>query len=125
MFFQDRLYEGTSQFDPNMDPKLREQLKPTCPEGITANNFTFLDQNPESSNIVDNSFFDQILKQRGILPIDQALARDRLTRRFVLQFAQNPALFNAKLVSSMIKLQAVDVLTGDEGEIRKVCSRVN
>ncbi|XP_010694980.2 vegetative cell wall protein gp1 [Beta vulgaris subsp. vulgaris] len=125
VFFQDRLYESTSQFDPNMDPKLREQLKPTCPEGITANNFTFLDQNPESSNIVDNSFFDQILKQRGILPIDQALARDRLTRRFVLQFAQNPALFNAKLVSSMIKLQAVDVLTGDEGEIRKVCSRVN
>lgn len=108
-----------------MDPNLRRQLMPTCPQGPIANNFTFLDQNPQSSNIFDNSFYDQILKRRGILKIDQELARDPQTRGFVLQFARNPALFNTKFVSAMIKLQALDVLLGDEGQIRKVCSKVN
>lgn len=108
-----------------MDPSLRRQLIPTCPQGSTSNNLTSLDQNPESSNIFDNSFYDQILKQRGILPIDQALARDSNTRGFVQQFATNGALFNSKLVDAMIKLQALDVLTGDQGQIRKVCSKFN
>ncbi|XP_021728029.1 peroxidase 57-like [Chenopodium quinoa] len=124
-FFQDRLYQGTTQFDPIMDPTLRQQLMPTCPKGITANNSTFLDQNPRSSNIVDNSFFNQIQKQRGILPIDQALARDPKTIPFVQQFAQSASLFNTKLANAMVKLQALDVLTGNQGEIRKTCSRFN
>ncbi|XP_021728240.1 peroxidase 57-like [Chenopodium quinoa] len=124
-FFQDRLYEGTSRFDPLMDPDLRQQLMPTCPKGTTSNNSTFLDQNPQSSNIVDNSFFDQILEQRGILPIDQALARDPKTTLFVQQFAQSASLFNSKLASAMVKMQALDVLTGSQGEIRKTCSSFN
>ncbi|KAL2944311.1 Peroxidase 57 [Bienertia sinuspersici] len=125
VFFQDRLYEGTSQFDPNMDPNLRRQLIPTCPKDTRSNNFTFLDQNPQSSDIFDNSFFDQILKQRGILPIDQALANDPQTRGFVLQFARNADLFNDRLATVMVKLQALEVLTGNQGEIRRVCSKVN
>uniref|UniRef100_A0A803LVC5 Peroxidase n=2 Tax=Chenopodium quinoa TaxID=63459 RepID=A0A803LVC5_CHEQI len=124
-FFQDRLYEGTSQFDPNMDSNLREQLSGTCPQGTNSDNFTFLDQNPLSSSKFDNSFLDQLLNGRGILPIDQALSRDSQTSSFVLQYAQNPALFNAKFASVMIKLQALDVLLGDQGQIRKVCSKVN
>uniref|UniRef100_A0A803KVE8 Peroxidase n=1 Tax=Chenopodium quinoa TaxID=63459 RepID=A0A803KVE8_CHEQI len=124
-FFQDRLYQGTTQFDPIMDPTLRKQLMPICPKGTTANNSTFLDQNSQSSNIVDNSFFVQILEQRGILPIDQSLARDPKTVSFVKQFAQSASLFNSKLASAMVKLQALDVLTGSQGEIRKTCNRFN
>uniref|UniRef100_A0A803KV71 Peroxidase n=1 Tax=Chenopodium quinoa TaxID=63459 RepID=A0A803KV71_CHEQI len=124
-FFEDRLYQDTNQFDPNMDSTLRTQLKPVCPKGMGSNNVTFLDQNPSSSNIVDNSFFDQIVKQRGILPIDQALARDRQTKDFVQQLAQNPNAFATKLASAMVKLQALDVLTGNQGQIRKVCSKFN
>ncbi|XP_021773973.1 peroxidase 57-like [Chenopodium quinoa] len=125
IFFQDRLYQGTSEFDPKMDPNLRRQLIPTCPQGTNSNNFTFLDQNSQSSNNFDNSFFDQILKQRGILEIDQELARDPRTRGFVLRFARNAALFSAKLVSVMVKMQALDVHLGDQGQIRKVCSKVD
>ncbi|XP_021754932.1 proline-rich extensin-like protein EPR1 [Chenopodium quinoa] len=125
IFFQDRLYQGTSEFDPKMDPNLRRQLIPTCPQGTNSNNFTFLDQNSQSSNKFDNSFFDQILKQRGILEIDQELARDPRTRDFVLRFARNAALFNTKFASVMVKMQALDVLLGDQGQIRKVCSKVN
>ncbi|KNA14471.1 hypothetical protein SOVF_107260 [Spinacia oleracea] len=124
-FFQDRLYEDANQFDPNMDADLRRQLSLTCPKGTTADNFAFLDQNTQSSNIFDNSFFDQILKGRGILPIDQELARDPQTSAFVLQFARNPNLFNAKFANAMVKLQSLGIHTSDHGEIRKVCSQIN
>ncbi|XP_021860242.2 peroxidase 57 [Spinacia oleracea] len=124
-FFEDRLYQGSSQFDENMDKDLREELKPVCPQNAGSDNFTFLDQNSESSNIVDNSFFQQIVKQRGILPIDQALANDPQTSGFVQQLAVNPNMFATRLTTVMVKLQALDVLTGNQGQIRKVCSKFN
>ncbi|XP_057528631.1 peroxidase 57-like [Amaranthus tricolor] len=125
VFFEDRLYEGKSLFDPEMNSTLKEELKQVCPQNKGSDNFTFLDQNPISSNLVDNSFFEQIVKNRGILPIDQALARDPQTKDFVNQLAQNPNLFPTLLVDAMIKLQALDVLTGDQGQIRNVCSKFN
>lgn len=123
--FQDRLYPDTNQFDPSMDPNLREQLKITCPQGGTSNNFTLLNQNPQFSNKVDNTFYTQILEQRGILSIDQALANDPLTHDAVVRLSLNATLFNVTLANAMVKLQAVDVLTGDQGEIRNVCSKFN
>lgn len=108
-----------------MDQNLHQQLMPTCPRGTTSNNFTFLDQNPQSSNKLDNSFFVQILNQRGILPIDQALARDPQTSAIVKQLARSATLFNTKLASAMVKLQALDVLIGNQGQIRKTCSSFN
>ncbi|XP_021765150.1 peroxidase 57-like [Chenopodium quinoa] len=123
--FEDRLYSGTSQFDPTMDPTLREQLSETCPQGQFSNNFALLNQNPQHSGKVDNTFYNQILKQRGILSIDQALANDPLTKATVVQLSLNATLFNVALANAMVKLQAVDVLTGDQGEIRNVCSKFN
>uniref|UniRef100_A0A803MXT0 peroxidase n=1 Tax=Chenopodium quinoa TaxID=63459 RepID=A0A803MXT0_CHEQI len=123
--FEDRLYSGTSQFDPTMDPTLREQLSETCPQGQFSNNFALLNQNPQHSGNVDNTFYDQILKQRGILSIDQALANDPLTKATVVQLSLNATLFNVALANAMVKLQAVDVLTGNQGEIRNVCSKFN
>ena len=124
-FFRDRLYNDTDQFDPNMDPNLRKNLMLTCPRGSASNNVAFLDQNPQSSNKVDNSFFGQIMRNRGILPIDQALARDPNTMAIVNQLSLDANIFNTKLADAMIKLQALDVLTGNQGEIRKVCSKFN
>ncbi|KAK9750544.1 hypothetical protein RND81_02G204100 [Saponaria officinalis] len=121
MFFEDRLYPGTG----DMDPTLRNQLITVCPKDMNSNNFTNLDQNPPSSNKVDNSFFDQINKKRGVLHIDQDLASNSLTKRFVTQFAQNQVLSNSILASSMLKLQALDVLTGNQGEIRQNCRIFN
>ena len=125
-FFQDRLYNDNDQFDPNMDPNLRKQLMLACPRGSsTSNSVAFLDQNPQSSNKVDSSFFGQIKRNRGILPIDQDLARDPNTSAIVDQLSLDANIFNSKLASAMIKLQALDVLTGTQGEIRKVCSKFN
>ncbi|XP_074293968.1 peroxidase 57-like [Silene latifolia] len=126
VFFKDRLYPGTSLFDPFMDPELRNHLMSTCPQNTLVNsNFTLLDQNPQRLNTVDNSYFNQIINRRGVLPIDQELARDPTTQGFVQQLSLNATLFNIELANAMVKLQALDVLTGDQGEVRKVCRSVN
>ena len=122
-FFQDRLYSNTKQFDPNMDKNLRQQLMLTCPpNGAKPDNVAFLDQNASSWYKLDPSFYNQISRNRGILPIDQALARDSRTSFFVKQLS-DANVFNTKFANAMIKLQALDVLTGNQGQIRKVCSK--
>ncbi len=124
--FQDRLYnfKNTGQPDPTMDPKLVENLKSRCPQNTTSNNFANLDQNPLSSLIVDKSYYGQILAHRGILQIDQELALDPLTQATVTTIA-NGYDFNTKFGQAMVKLGAVQVLTGTQGEIRKSCRAIN
>ncbi|KAI3915286.1 hypothetical protein MKX01_035545 [Papaver californicum] len=106
-FFQNRLwnFDNTGSADPSMHPALVETLKLQCPEGSNGETFTVdLDQNPSSSNTVDNSFYQEIHSSRGILEIDQKLALD-------------PSTTNA--------LGGVGVLTGTDGQIRLRCNAVN
>ncbi|KAM7502298.1 hypothetical protein LguiB_001202 [Lonicera macranthoides] len=124
--FQDRLYnfQGTGKADPTMDLSLLKTLKSKCPQNSTFDNTANLDQNPFSSSIVDNSYYKQILKNRGILQIDQTLALDQSTKPIVTYIA-NGFDFNTKFGQAMVKLGAVQVLTGSQGEIRKSCRATN
>lgn len=50
---------------------------------------------------------------------------DQRTKGLVNSFANDQNLFFNKFVSAMIKLSQLDVLTGDQGEIRDKCNVVN
>ncbi|KAK9734564.1 hypothetical protein RND81_04G148700 [Saponaria officinalis] len=125
--FQNRLYYGNTEYDPLMDNSLRQKLLYTCPQYQNSTNVAFLDQSVDYTfkDEYDNYYFQQILNQRGVLPIDQAIARDPSTVGTVVKFANSLSTFNAKLADALLKLQAVDVLTGYNGNIRKVCSKFN
>ncbi|KAK2980193.1 hypothetical protein RJ640_007283 [Escallonia rubra] len=124
--FENRLYnfQGTGNPDPTMDPFLVNKLRSKCPQNATFDNTADLDQNPFSSLIVDNSFYRQILLRRGILQIDQELALDPVTKASVTAIA-SAYDFSTNFGQAMIKLGAVQVLTGTQGEIRKSCRAVN
>ncbi|XP_040991202.1 peroxidase 60 [Juglans microcarpa x Juglans regia] len=127
-FFQDRLYnfQNTGRPDPTMDRELVRSLRSRCPQKSTGYNIVSLDQNFLSSFIVDNSFYQQILRKRGVLQIDQRLALDPRTRDIVTTIASGRASdFGSKFGEAMIKMGAIQVLTGTEGEIRKSCSVIN
>ncbi|KAL2944308.1 Peroxidase 60 [Bienertia sinuspersici] len=124
-FIQDRIYDGTSQFDPEMDTNLRLRLRQVCPRGPPADNSILLNQDPSNNNTLNNGFYGQLINNRGVLHLDQLLSRDPSTANIVSELAQNSTLFNIRTAQVMIKLQAVEVLTGDEGEIRNVCGRFN
>ncbi|KAF2598594.1 hypothetical protein F2Q68_00008638 [Brassica cretica] len=49
----------------------------------------------------------------------------RQTRGVVARYANNNAFFKRQFVRAMIKMGAVDVLTGRAGEIRRNCRRFN
>ncbi|XP_072963671.1 peroxidase 57-like [Typha angustifolia] len=125
-FVSNRLYNfnGSGKQDPNMNVALVNALKQRCPLRSTSNNAINLDQNPFSALRVDNSYYKQLLLNKGILSIDQALTLNWSTRWIVQLFANSnlfPSLFNQALV----KLGSVQVLTGTQGQIRKSCRAVN
>ncbi|KAI7982230.1 Peroxidase 60, partial [Camellia lanceoleosa] len=124
--FKDRLYDfqNSGMPDRTMDPMLLNILRSRCPQNATTDSTVNLDQNPKSALVVDNSFYQQILLQRGILQIDQELALDPQTKGSVI-YAARGLDFQTKFAQAMVKLGAVQVLTGTQGEIRTSCRVVN
>ncbi|XP_022731313.1 peroxidase 60 [Durio zibethinus] len=126
LLFQDRLYnfQNSGKPDPTMDLMLLKQLRFICPQNSTRNTPVSLDQNLLSTFIVDNSFYKQIIGKRGVLQIDQELALDPLTKDTVFSLATCNG-FPVRFGQAMVKMGAVDVLTGSQGEIRKSCNVTN
>ncbi|KAL7202254.1 hypothetical protein ACSBR1_033849 [Camellia fascicularis] len=125
--FEDRLYnfQNSGKPDPTMNPVLLEMLKSRCLQNETVDNTADLDENPVSAYVVDNSYYRQILLGRGILQIDQELALDPRTTGTVKYAAVMGFDFQIKFALAMVKLGAVQVLTGTQGEIRTSCGVVN
>ncbi|KAI3915293.1 hypothetical protein MKX01_035552 [Papaver californicum] len=128
-FFRNRLWNfgGTGSADPSMDPALVETLKSQCPAESTNDNSVVvnLDQNPSSSDVVDNSFYQQIRSNRGILEIDQKLALDPSTTDTVATMATDGNGFLSLFGKSMVKMGGIGILTGTDGQIRLQCNSVN
>ncbi|KAK7290686.1 hypothetical protein RIF29_05282 [Crotalaria pallida] len=124
-FFFGRLSSFRGQVDPTMDPALDAKLVKLCnttsSSGVEPS--AFLDQN--TSFTFDNVFYKQILLKKGILQIDQQLAIDKSTRGFVSGFASNGDKFQKSFADAMIKLGKIEVLVGNDGEIRKNCRVFN
>ncbi|KAJ4951538.1 hypothetical protein NE237_028370 [Protea cynaroides] len=119
--FQDRLYNfsGTGMADPTMNSALVNSLKSTCPQNSNVDNTTSLDQG--TAFTIDNSYFNQIMENNGILGIDQEINLDTTTNTTVASFAADNNLFNAQFAAAMFKLGAVNVLLPPSGEIRLSC----
>ncbi|KAD4384306.1 hypothetical protein E3N88_24474 [Mikania micrantha] len=124
--FKDRLYnfQNTGKPDPTMDVGLLTWLRLTCAKNATVDRTANLDQNLFSSAIVDKSYYTQIMLHRGVLQIDQELALDSLSKNTVAAIAHSFD-FNAKFGQAMVKMGAIQVLTGTQGQIRKSCRAVN
>ena len=125
--FKDRLYnfQNTGRPDPSMDSSLLQKLRSKCPQNTASSETANLDQNVLSAFVVDNSYYRQIKAGRGVIQIDQELAYDPITQSTVTAIAINSYSFSEKFGQAMVKLGAVGVLTGTQGEIRKSCGAVN
>lgn len=108
-----------------MDPGLVSSLIKKCgaQSAPTKSPTAFLDQN--TSFVVDNQYYNQILKKKGILQIDQELALDQSSAPIVAKMAANERASRQSFAKAMIKLGRIDVLVGNAGEIRKNCRVFN
>ncbi|CAN0908251.1 Type I inositol polyphosphate 5-phosphatase 2 [Linum grandiflorum] len=75
----------------------------------------------------DNKYYLNILQGRGLLGSDDVLVSEKNTSltSLVWAYASNEELFFRDFAKSMIKMGNNNVLTGNQGEIRKNCRVVN
>ncbi|KAH7278051.1 hypothetical protein KP509_38G021800 [Ceratopteris richardii] len=78
-----------------------------------------------TQNLFDNSYFQNVLSKVAIFHTDAALTNASDTLQLVQLYAQNQPLFFQQFSQSMIKMSQLNILTGQQGEIRKKCTTPN
>jgi len=129
-FFSYRLYNFTTtgNSDPTIDQNFLGQLKTLCPNIGDGLRRVSLDK--DSPAKFDVSFFKNVRDGNAVLESDQRLWGDSNTQSIVQSYAGNirgllGIRFDYEFRKAMVKLGGVEVKTGSQGEIRKVCSKVN
>ncbi|XWS13074.1 hypothetical protein CRYUN_Cryun36dG0006300 [Craigia yunnanensis] len=115
--FRNRTYNAT-----NIDPGFAKQRQATCPRIGGNTNLAPLDPTPA---LFDTAYFNNLVKQRGLLISDQALFNGGLTDNLVKTYSLYPEAFSYDFAKSMIKMGNIKPLTGNQGQIRVNCRMVN
>ncbi|GJN10565.1 hypothetical protein PR202_ga28670 [Eleusine coracana subsp. coracana] len=128
--FSDRLYNFTganndADVDPALDAAYLARLKSRCRS--LADNVTLNEMDPGSFLSFDAGYYRLVAKRRGLFHSDSQLLANPVTRAYVQRQATGRFVheFFNDFAQSMVKMSSVDVLTGDQGEIRKKCYLVN
>ncbi|RLN12583.1 peroxidase 16-like [Panicum miliaceum] len=123
--FVRRLYpfKGGAGAGPPMNLYFLRQMRQTCPLNYSPSAFAMLDA--VSPRKFDNGYYQTLQQMKGLLASDQVLFADRRSRATVNYFAANQTAFFDAFVAAMTKLGRVGVKTGSDGEIRRVCTKVN
>jgi len=74
---------------------------------------------------MDSHFYKQLLKKRALIESDQNMALDPRTSSVMKTLADDQEGWFGKFIKTIIKLGEIEVLTGDQGEIRKQCRAFN
>ncbi|MCL7050401.1 hypothetical protein MKW94_019833 [Papaver nudicaule] len=116
--FRDHLYNGT-----NVEVTVANDRKSKCPSAGGDDNLANMDH--QSPNRFGNNYYQALIKRRGLLHSDQELFNGGSTDDFVKTYSENSQAFFADFANAMIKLGNLNTLTGNKGEIRKNCRKIN
>ncbi|KOM53990.1 hypothetical protein LR48_Vigan09g264900 [Vigna angularis] len=128
-FFSNRLYNFTANGpDPSIDPSFISQLQSLCPQNGDGSKRVALDTGSQTA--FDLSYYNNLRRGRGILQSDQALWNDASTQKIVQGYlglirGLLGLKFNVEFGKSMVKMGNIELKTGTDGEIRKICSAIN
>lgn len=123
--FTNRLYgySSSTPTDPAYNSDYADQLKEACPRNVGPTIAVNMD--PVSPITFDNLYYSNLVSGLGLFTSDQVLYTDTTTQPFVTKFANNQKAFFDAFVAAMIRLGRLGVKTGNQGEIRKVCTAFN
>ncbi|XP_065851627.1 peroxidase 11 [Euphorbia lathyris] len=105
-----------------------KELRSTCPAaGGGDNNVSAMDY--ATPNLFDNSYYQILLREEGLLNSDQELYSSMLaiqTKKLVVKYAHDPIAFFEQFSESMVRLGNItNADTFVNGEVRKNCRFVN
>ncbi|KAG6427409.1 hypothetical protein SASPL_111653 [Salvia splendens] len=112
--------------DPTLDPDYAEYLKKRCPSPNPDPKAVLYSRNDrETPMVLDNMYYNNIIKHKGLLVVDQQLVSDPNTYPFVQKMAADNGYFHDQFAKALLILSENNPVSGDEGEIRKDCRFVN
>lgn len=130
IFFRYRLYNftATGNSDPTLSQSSLAQLQALCPKDGDGSKRVALDIGSQMK--FDASFFKNVRDGNAVLESDQRLSGDATTRNIMQNYAGSIRgllgfRFDFEFPKAMVKMSSIEVKTGAEGEIRKVCSKIN
>ncbi|MBA0610149.1 hypothetical protein Godav_011033 [Gossypium davidsonii] len=129
--FSNRLYSfnATHAQDPSLDPNYAAFLKTKCPPPTSAagagGDRTTVPLESITPDLLDNKYYIELTRRRGLLTSDQTLMDSSLTSELVLNNVRRGEAWAKKFGKAMVHMGSLDVLTGEQGEIRRNCSLAN
>ncbi|KAL0709220.1 hypothetical protein Bca4012_016198 [Brassica carinata] len=119
--YRERIYN-----DAKIDRAFAISRQRTCPiiSGSGDGNLSPLDS--LSPLVFDNSYFRNLVSQRGLLHSDQELFNGGSTDSIVREYSQNLLSFRSDFAAAMVKMSLLNPLTGGDGVVRTPsCGRIN
>ncbi|CAH8364499.1 unnamed protein product [Eruca vesicaria subsp. sativa] len=124
--FRMRLYNhsGNSDLDQTLNKNYASVLQQGCPSSGGDQNLFALDY--VTPNKFDNQYFKNLMTFKGLLSSDEVLyTKSQDSQKLVKLYGANEELFFQQFAKSMVKMGNISPLTGTNGEIRRICRRVN
>ncbi|KAL5218202.1 hypothetical protein ABZP36_018886 [Zizania latifolia] len=100
-------------------------LRRRCPANPTTAHDPTVNQDPITPNAFDNQYYHNILAHKVLFTSDAALLTSPETAKMVVDNANIPGWWEDRFKKAFVKMAAMDVKTGYQGEIRKNCRVVN
>ncbi|XP_004308969.1 PREDICTED: peroxidase P7-like [Fragaria vesca subsp. vesca] len=116
--FRKRIYNES-----NIDKDFAEQRRAECPR--TSGNTNLAPIDGETPYVFDNSYYKNLVKNKGLLHSDQQLFSGGRTDALVKTYSVSQESFFMDFVSAMLKMGSINPLIGPAGEVRILCRRIN
>ncbi|KAK4265502.1 hypothetical protein QN277_026550 [Acacia crassicarpa] len=116
-------FSPTNRIDPSLNLQYAFQLRNMCP--LKVDPTIAINMDPVTPRTFDNQYFKNLQNGMGLFSSDQVLFTDQRSRATVNLFASSEDAFNSAFISAITNLGRVGVKTGNQGEIRVDCTRVN
>jgi len=122
-FVTPRLYPTV---DTTMNATFAQGLKAVCPPPSQGGGGTVLNNNRVTDpNKLSNQYYSNLATGQVMFTSDQTLTSSNTTNKMVQDNAANPIAWMARFAGAMVKMGGIQVLTGTQGEIRRVCGATN
>ncbi|KAG6547466.1 hypothetical protein Mapa_010914 [Marchantia paleacea] len=118
-------FSATVQTDPALSPAYAAKLKALCPIDQPQSQTEVELDASMGGNFFDSNYYDNVLNGETAFISDSALLTNPSAAALVRalgRFSTNP--FFEKFGLAMVKMGFINVKTGSEGVIRKICSKV-
>uniref|UniRef100_A0ACD5YLC2 Uncharacterized protein n=1 Tax=Avena sativa TaxID=4498 RepID=A0ACD5YLC2_AVESA len=109
----------------DINAALASVLRRQCPANPTPANDPTVNQDVVTPNALDNQYYKNVLAHKVLFTSDAALLTTPATTQMVLNNANIRGLWEKKFKKSMVKMGAIGIKTGYQGEIRRNCRIVN